>query len=157
MSSKSRSKAKPRLSMAMDVDPTTLEEHKPASAPTGDPSAEESVAVPGAIEGPAQTEQGGGRTSTIVSRPRARRAPPVEATKQGTTGLPPDLEGDPAIHVINGRLYVQVGEDLMPEGARVQMTFALTALERHRWLRYAEANNLTLVEVLRRAIALLLD
>jgi len=71
--------------------------------------------------------------------------------------MPTALADDPAVHVINGRVYVQVGEDLMPEVARVQMTIALTAMERHRWLRYAEENGLTLIEVLRRAMDALLD
>jgi|SRR5690554_1258912 len=155
MSSKSRSKAKPRLSMAMDVDPSTVElgsepKPEPPASPAADPA-------DSALQADRPQPRSIART---VERPLRSGA----SARRRTTGaslreepeLPAELVGDPAVQVINGRVYVQVGEDLMPEAARVQMTIALTAMERHRWLRYAEENNLTLIEVLRRAMDALL-
>lgn len=92
--------------------------------------------------------------STPAATVEAKRPPAKVRTKRSAPAKP---EQDPSIQEINGRTYVLVGDDLLPEGARVQMTVALTALERHKWLKYAEEHNLTIVEVLRRAMKQVLE
>ena len=132
MSSANRSKSRPRLSVAMDVDPRDNEE-----AP----------AEPTVVTDNAATSQ--------EAKAKAPAKKPKPSTRSVETAQAPT--DDSAIQEINGRVYVVVGDDLMPEGARVQMTIALTAIERHRWLQYAQQHNLTLIEVLRRAMNQLLD
>lgn len=156
MSSKSRSKSKPRLSMAMDLDPTAAEAYRPPEPAEAEPAADppSATAETQIDRGPSGRPPAAGRRASRAAR---RRPPTTSQAQAPSEDMPTALADDPAVHVINGRVYVQVGEDLMPEGARVQMTIALTAMERHRWLRYAEENGLTLIEVLRRAMDALLD
>ena len=138
MSSTKRATNKPRLSVAMDVDPrdeTPMEPSTPAQTVPTTRTPETTDNVP-----PARVE--------------VKRSPAKTRTKRSTPAKP---DQDPSIQEINGRTYVLVGDDLLPEGARVQMTVALTALERHNWLTYAEEHNLTIVEVLRRAMKQLLE
>lgn len=129
MSSMSRSKNKLRLSEAMDTNPREIEE------PPKDVSQVDSAPV-----------------TAQKATPKRRAKQPFKQEQAA-----PSPSADPAIQEINGRVYVQVGDDLMPEGARVQMTVALTAIERHKWLQYAKQNDLTIVEVLRRAMNQLID
>jgi len=145
MSSTNRAKSRPRLSVAMDVDPRDNEEAptEPTRTEDSPPTARETVAAP-SQKGTVEEEE----SKAPVKKPK-RSARSREVAQAPT--------GDPAIQEINGRIYVSVGDDLMPENARVQMTIALTAIERHRWLQYAKRHNVTLIEVLRRAMNQLLD
>lgn len=145
MSSANRSKSRPRLSVAMDVDPRDNEEipAEPAKAESNPPAAQETAPILSLREAPENEE------------PKAPAKKPKRSPRNSEAAQAPTE--DPAIQEINGRVYVSVGDDLMPENARVQMTIALTAIERHRWLQYAKRHNVTLIEVLRRAMNQLLD
>lgn len=65
--------------------------------------------------------------------------------------------GDVDVREIDGEVYVREGGTWRAAGDRVQMTIALTAMERHRLKRYAEENGLSLIDVLRKALGGLLD
>lgn len=144
MSSANRSKNRPRLSVAMDVDPRENEEVPAEPTKT--------------VDNASTTQE----TNPVASKrapEKAEAKAPAEKPKRPaskTEAVQVTIE-DPAIQEINGRVYVVVGDDLMPEGARVQMTVALTAIERHRWLQYAKQHDLTLIEVLRRAMSKLVE
>lgn len=129
----------------MDVDPRDNEESLAEPTRTGgsSPTAQETAAAPSQKGAPEKEE-----SKAPVKKPKR------SARNREVPQAPPK---DPAVQEINGRVYVVVGDDLMPENARVQMTIALTAIERHRWLQYAKEHNLTLIEVLRRAMNQLLD
>jgi len=150
MSSKRRSKSKPRLSVAMDVDPTATDQFKPPGT-----LPDEAPEQPTQERQPAEEPTEAGSTAPPAQQPRRqhereqppRRSSARSAKPQGMAA--PEPTGDPLVQEINGRTYVMVGEDLMPEAARVQMTIALTAIERHRWSRYAEARRMTMIDLLR--------
>lgn len=145
MSSANRAKSRPRLSVAMDVDPRDNEEAptEPTRTEGSPPTAQDTAPAPSQKGTPEKEE-----SKAPVKKPK-------RSARNGEVARAPTE--DPAIQEINGRVYVSVGDDLMPENARVQMTIALTAIERHRWLQYAKEHNLTLIEVLRRAMNQLLD
>lgn len=140
---KPKTKPKPRLSVAIDTTPTTADQVAPPTEVSVEAPVEQASepvdATPAAVERAAPAAE---------SKPSARSA---RAAKPRAAA--PKKDADPLVQELNGRVYVQVGEDLMPEGARVQMTIALTAMERHRWSRYAEARRMPMIDVLREQMA----
>lgn len=93
--------------------------------------------------------------SEVVERaaPAAAKRPARQAGSAKPKAATQGVGADPLVQELNGRVYVLVGEDLTPEGARTQMTIALTVMERHRWSRYAEARRMPMIDVLRERMA----
>ena len=121
MSSKPASKGKktPRLSVAMDTDVVAAEEFQPP-----------------------QVAEGSG-----VDAPVAEPAPRKVASRGARRSESVGVEGD--VREIDGELYVRSGRLWKPAGDRVQMTIAVTAMERLRWEKYAAARNIALIDVMR--------
>lgn len=121
MSSKPASKPKktPRLSVAMDTDVVAAEEFQP----------------PEAVEG------------SGVNAPVAEPAPRKVASRGARRSESVGVEGD--VREIDGELYVRSGRLWKPAGERMQMTIAVTAMERLRWEKYAAARNMALIDVMR--------
>lgn len=142
---------------AADATAPQEEPGPPAEAvgPVGVPG----VAAPLGEEPPAAEPPVGASAEVVEAAPAS--AAPLAARRSSSRAVgkgrraPAVADGD--VREIDGELYVRVGSTWRASTDRVQMTIAVTAMERHRLMRYAEENEMKLIDVLRRAMGALLD